>query len=95
MIYYNYYKTHNKWNSMDLNVKALGFRLLRQHGYQVPQGKFNKWSIFVENWMIHIRRDLKDFICDPDACGLVYIKTNIKSFFFLDFAFIFRDISQL
>lgn len=42
MIYYNYYKTHNKWNSMDLNVKALGFRLLRQHGYQVPQGKLNK-----------------------------------------------------
>nr|GFB89773.1 R-linalool synthase QH1, chloroplastic-like [Tanacetum cinerariifolium] len=38
MIYYNYYETQNKWDKMDLNLKALGFRLLRQHGYQVPQG---------------------------------------------------------
>ncbi|KAI3822623.1 hypothetical protein L1987_10218 [Smallanthus sonchifolius] len=37
-IHYNYYKTHDKWNRLDLNLKALGFRLLRQHGYQVPQG---------------------------------------------------------
>ncbi|KAJ0714581.1 putative R-linalool synthase [Helianthus annuus] len=38
-IYNNYFKTHDKWNTMDLNLKALGFRLLRQHGYkQVPQG---------------------------------------------------------
>ena len=38
MIYNNYYKTHDKWNSMDLNLKALSFRILRQHGYQVSQG---------------------------------------------------------
>ncbi|GJZ73977.1 R-linalool synthase QH1, chloroplastic-like protein [Tanacetum coccineum] len=37
MIYNNYYKTQDKWNSMDLNLKALSFRILRQHGYQVPQ----------------------------------------------------------
>nr|GEX36041.1 R-linalool synthase QH1, chloroplastic-like [Tanacetum cinerariifolium] len=40
MIYYNYYETQNKWDKMDLNLKALGFRLLRQHGYQVPQEIF-------------------------------------------------------
>ncbi|KAD4384385.1 hypothetical protein E3N88_24553 [Mikania micrantha] len=33
-----FYKTCDKWNTMDLNLQALGFRLLRQHGYQVPQG---------------------------------------------------------
>lgn len=38
VIYDDYYKTHDKWNTMDMNLKALGFRLLRQHGYHVPQG---------------------------------------------------------
>lgn len=38
MIYYDYYKTEEKWNSMSSNMKALGFRLLRQHGFHVPQG---------------------------------------------------------
>ncbi|KAL4591946.1 hypothetical protein LXL04_004922 [Taraxacum kok-saghyz] len=38
MIYYKYFLTDNKWSGMGLNLKALGFRLLRQHGYQVPQG---------------------------------------------------------
>lgn len=38
VIYNNYYKTHDKWTTIDLNLKALGFRLLRQHGYHVPQG---------------------------------------------------------
>ncbi|KAK1429359.1 hypothetical protein QVD17_11567 [Tagetes erecta] len=37
VVYDTYYKTHDKWNAMDLNLKALGFRLLRQHGYHVPQ----------------------------------------------------------
>ena len=37
-IYQTFYITQEKWEGMDLNLKALGFRLLRQHGYQVPQG---------------------------------------------------------
>lgn len=37
-IYYKYYKTPENWTKMDLNLKALGFRLLRQHGYHIPQG---------------------------------------------------------
>ncbi|KAL8217017.1 hypothetical protein R6Q57_023854 [Mikania cordata] len=32
-----FYKTCDKWNTMDLNLQALGFRLLRQHGYPVQQ----------------------------------------------------------
>ncbi|KAM0021447.1 putative lyase [Helianthus debilis subsp. tardiflorus] len=39
-IYYNYYETPEKWTTMDLNLKSLGFRLLRQHGYHVPQEIF-------------------------------------------------------
>ncbi|GJY75975.1 gypsy type transposase [Tanacetum coccineum] len=38
MIYDYYYEAHENWNKLDLNLKALGFRLLRQHGYHIPQG---------------------------------------------------------
>lgn len=37
-IYSNYFKSHDKWSKMDLNLTSLGFRLLRQHGYHIPQG---------------------------------------------------------
>ena len=46
MIYYNYYKFPEKWNEFDLTLKALGFRLLRQHGYHVPQGKISMKYLF-------------------------------------------------
>ncbi|CAH1452191.1 unnamed protein product [Lactuca virosa] len=49
MIYYNYYKTQNKWNNLDLNTKALGFRLLRQHAYQVPQEIFLNFKDKTQN----------------------------------------------
>ncbi|XP_023739439.1 R-linalool synthase QH1, chloroplastic [Lactuca sativa] len=58
MIYYNYYKTHNKWNSMDLNVKALGFRLLRQHGYQVPQEIFLNFKDKTQNLNPQLLEDM-------------------------------------
>ncbi|KAI3523024.1 hypothetical protein L1887_01079 [Cichorium endivia] len=37
MIHCNYYKSQDKWSKMDLNLKSLGLRLLRQHGYIIPQ----------------------------------------------------------
>nr|UIO87235.1 terpenoids synthase [Blumea balsamifera] len=40
MIYNCYYEAHEKWNKLDLNLKSLGFRLLRQHGYHIPQEIF-------------------------------------------------------
>ncbi|KAI3687933.1 hypothetical protein L1987_81638 [Smallanthus sonchifolius] len=39
-VYNNYYKNHEDWIKMDLNLKSLGFRLLRQHGYHIPQEIF-------------------------------------------------------
>lgn len=38
IIYINCYKSDKDWSKMDLNLKSLGFRLLRQHGYHIPQG---------------------------------------------------------
>ncbi|PWA83847.1 (-)-beta-pinene synthase, chloroplastic [Artemisia annua] len=39
-IYLNFYKSPEKWTNMDLNLRSLGFRLLRQHGYHIPQEIF-------------------------------------------------------
>ncbi|KAI3822627.1 hypothetical protein L1987_10222 [Smallanthus sonchifolius] len=53
-----YYKTHDKWNTMDLNLKALGFRLLRQHGYQVPQEIFHNFKDKTQNLNPHSLKDM-------------------------------------
>lgn len=37
-ILHNIYEAHNEYMEKDLHVTALRFRLLRQHGYHVPQG---------------------------------------------------------
>ncbi|CAI9289618.1 unnamed protein product [Lactuca saligna] len=58
MIYYNYYKTQNKWNNMDLNAKALGFRLLRQHGYQIPQEIFLNFKDKTQNLNPQLLEDM-------------------------------------
>nr|GEX10034.1 (-)-beta-pinene synthase, chloroplastic-like [Tanacetum cinerariifolium] len=39
-IYLNFYRSDEKWTNMDLNFRSLGFRLLRQHGYHIPQEIF-------------------------------------------------------
>nr|QQY00626.1 (-)-beta-pinene synthase [Chrysanthemum indicum] len=39
-IHSNFYESHEKWINMDLNLRSLGFRLLRQHGYHIPQDIF-------------------------------------------------------
>ncbi|KAK1421123.1 hypothetical protein QVD17_23231 [Tagetes erecta] len=39
-IYGRYFEANENWNKMNLNLKALGFRLLRQHGYHIPQEIF-------------------------------------------------------
>ncbi|KAI3809397.1 hypothetical protein L1987_25369 [Smallanthus sonchifolius] len=40
MIYIHYFKANENWNKSKLTLKALGFRLLRQHGYHIPQEIF-------------------------------------------------------
>lgn len=49
MIYYNHFEAHHKWDAMDLNLKALGFRLLRQNGYQIPQEIFSNFKDKTQN----------------------------------------------
>ncbi|KAJ9554885.1 hypothetical protein OSB04_009499 [Centaurea solstitialis] len=44
IIYDDYFKIQEQWNGMDMNLKALGFRLLRQHGYHVPQEIFRDFN---------------------------------------------------
>ncbi|KAL8245325.1 hypothetical protein R6Q59_011583 [Mikania micrantha] len=39
-IYSNCFKNHEEWGNIDLNLKSVGFRLLRQHGYSIPQEIF-------------------------------------------------------
>ncbi|KAI3687969.1 hypothetical protein L1987_81674 [Smallanthus sonchifolius] len=58
VVYNNYYKNRDKWNRMDLNLKALGFRLLRQHGYQVPQEIFHNFKDTTQNLKPHSLKDM-------------------------------------
>ncbi|MFS7899318.1 putative lyase [Helianthus anomalus] len=57
-IYYNYYETPEKWTIMDLNLKSLGFRLLRQHGYLVPQEIFEDIKDDAGNFKGHLHNDI-------------------------------------
>ncbi|KAI3515699.1 hypothetical protein L1887_14602 [Cichorium endivia] len=58
MIYHNYYETQDKWNLMDLSLKALGFRLLRQHGHHVPQEIFGTFKDEIKNFKPHLYEDM-------------------------------------
>ncbi|XP_023755106.1 R-linalool synthase QH1, chloroplastic [Lactuca sativa] len=57
-IYHNFYHTHDKWNSMNLNLKALGFRLMRQHGYYVTEEIFCNFKDHIENLKPHLYEDM-------------------------------------
>ncbi|KAK1420833.1 hypothetical protein QVD17_22723 [Tagetes erecta] len=57
-IYYKYYNTAEKWTKMDLNHKALGFRLLRQHGYHIPQDIFEGFKDDTDNFKGHLQKDI-------------------------------------
>ncbi|KAK1429360.1 hypothetical protein QVD17_11568 [Tagetes erecta] len=67
-IYENYYKTHDKWISMDLNLKALGFRLLRQHGYYVPQEILHNFKDETQNLKPESCKDVKGMLNLYEAC---------------------------
>ncbi|KAK1434932.1 hypothetical protein QVD17_00687 [Tagetes erecta] len=54
-IYGNFYKSHEQWTNMDLNLKSLGFRLLRQHGYHIPQEIFK--DNIDENGIVKVHLD--------------------------------------
>ncbi|CAL5435373.1 unnamed protein product [Camellia sinensis] len=58
------YKMNDKCNNEDLHATALKFRLLRQHGYNVPQDVFKKFMDEMGN--------LRSYLCE-DTKGLLYL----------------------
>ncbi|PWA42522.1 R-linalool synthase QH5, chloroplastic [Artemisia annua] len=67
-IYYNYYKFPENWNKIDLNIKALGFRLLRQHGYHVPQEIFLNFKEKTQNLNSYLLEDVVGMLNLYEAC---------------------------
>nr|XP_043613103.1 (-)-beta-pinene synthase, chloroplastic-like [Erigeron canadensis] len=57
-IHCNYYKNQEKWTNMDFNLKCLGFRLLRQHGYHIPQDIFSDCLDADGNFKGHLSEDI-------------------------------------
>ncbi|KAJ0788162.1 putative lyase [Helianthus annuus] len=57
-LYYNFYETPEKWTKLDLNLKSLGFRVLRQHGYHVPQEIFEDILDDTGNFKGHLQKDI-------------------------------------
>ncbi|PWA93667.1 camphene synthase [Artemisia annua] len=45
-VYNKYYKSPEKWNTLDLNLKALGFRLLRHNGYHITQDTLGMLNLY-------------------------------------------------
>ncbi|KAK1430035.1 hypothetical protein QVD17_12497 [Tagetes erecta] len=58
MIYKHYYESEVKWDGLDLNLRALGFRLLRQHGYQVSQEIICNYKEKIGNVKPHVMEDM-------------------------------------
>ncbi|KAI7745569.1 hypothetical protein M8C21_001842 [Ambrosia artemisiifolia] len=57
-IFDNYYKSPENWTKMDLNLKSLGFRVLRQHGYHVPQEIFEDIKDNSGNFKGELQKDI-------------------------------------
>ena len=64
-VYNKYYKSPEKWNTLDLNVKALGFRILRHNGYHITQGMKYIKDVFYLVALIHnlVKSDIIVFEC--------------------------------
>ncbi|KAL4576538.1 hypothetical protein LXL04_012633 [Taraxacum kok-saghyz] len=58
MIYHCYYEVHENLKKSDLNFRALGFRLLRQHGYHIPQEIFEDIEYEIRNVKSHVPEDI-------------------------------------
>ncbi|WKA02034.1 hypothetical protein VitviT2T_020275 [Vitis vinifera] len=74
---YNNYNRNDTWKNGDLYATALEFRLLRQHGYHVPQDVFhifiNKMGT-VKPWL---NEDIKGILCLYEASYLSVEGENI------------------
>ncbi|KAD5508573.1 hypothetical protein E3N88_16276 [Mikania micrantha] len=59
----NCLKNHEEWSKMDLNLKSLGFRLLRQHGYSIPQVEIFKDNIDENGTVMgHLNEDIMSML---------------------------------
>ncbi|GFS37475.1 terpene synthase-like sequence-1,8-cineole [Actinidia rufa] len=52
----------DKWNNDDLHATALKFRLLRQHGYNIPQEVFNNFKDETGNFKACLCEDIKGML---------------------------------
>ncbi|XP_076881178.1 R-linalool synthase QH1, chloroplastic-like [Bidens hawaiensis] len=76
-IYSSYYQTQAKWDDLSLNLKALGFRLLRQHGYQVPQEILNNFKDTIQNAKPHPTEDMVTVLNLYEASYLCFENESI------------------
>nr|XP_043621255.1 R-linalool synthase QH1, chloroplastic-like [Erigeron canadensis] len=73
-MYECYYKSPEKWIDMDLNLKSLGFRLLRQHGYHIPQDIFG--DIKAKTTGIVKRHSKEDIVCMLNLYEASYLSVD-------------------
>ncbi|KAF8409382.1 hypothetical protein HHK36_005457 [Tetracentron sinense] len=64
------YISSNKWRKEDLYATALHFRLLRQHGYQVPQEVFSSFKDKMGNFKAPLCEDTKGMLSLYEASYL-------------------------
>ncbi|KAF8408703.1 hypothetical protein HHK36_004767 [Tetracentron sinense] len=65
-----YTSRNNKWMEDDLYATALHFRLLRQHGYQVPQEVFSSFKDKMGNFKAYLCKDIKGMLSFYEASYL-------------------------
>nr|XP_043634924.1 R-linalool synthase QH1, chloroplastic-like [Erigeron canadensis] len=77
-VYMCYFDGHvNYWNKLDLNLKALGFRLLRQHGYRIPQEIFEDIKDETGNIKVHVGDDIVGVLNLYEASFFAVVDENI------------------
>ena len=57
---YNNYDRNDKWKNGDLYATALEFRVLRQHGYHVPQGITNYCVLGLDSVFTIVLENISD-----------------------------------
>ncbi|WKA02037.1 hypothetical protein VitviT2T_020278 [Vitis vinifera] len=74
---YNNYNRNDTWKNGDLYATALEFRLLRQHGYHVPQGVFHIFINKIGTVKPWLNEDIKGILCLYEASYLSVEGENI------------------
>nr|ADR74206.1 (E)-beta-ocimene/myrcene synthase [Vitis vinifera] len=67
---YNQYNQHEDWKKDDLYATALEFRLLRRHGYDVPEDVFSRFKDETGSFKACLCEDMKGLLCLYEASYL-------------------------